>query len=460
MTRPIHWTSWRTEVRIALLGCLAVGLCTLGGCGSSEPPRIHAARESDENQNRSATLNRVSENPVLVSPVEMEGVVTLADGQTAQEAMETANTESSEIQQTAATQENVATAEMLMEQIVELRSSAGNVVRQPKADAPGEFEEVQLTPEQAQQEHLRRQHLILDLSMQIIAKTFRDAEQVDLFNNAVVTLGETRMQLYFAGDREQAGLMQQDADALFKQDPTSFAATESTYKLLQLTQTLAQQNHQDGKWATAFARQARVFAERFPQETSRAAVSLATSGRMCDDLGQTDEARLCYELLSARFPSTPFAAQGEAVLRRLTLVGQPLVEFGGPTNVGGHVDLKHYAGKPLLIVYWASTSGEFVDDLPQLKSSIAAFGEENLNVVGVNLDTDQNALDRFVDAHDLNWPQIFYAEPELRGGQNLVAAYYGVTHTPQYWLIGADGVVRSVAAEPSMFSQLLTPVER
>src|SRR5690606_25675769 len=147
---------------------------------------------------------------------------------------------------------------------------------------------------------------------------------------------------------------------LFARDATSFAAIEAGSHVLQLTRTMADRHAaEDPQWAVAFANQARLFAERFPQETSRAAVNVIAAGRMCEQLQLAEEARACYAVVEQTFPNSPYAAQIEGSLRRLRLPGNQLTEFGGSTFDGGFVSISQLRGKPLLIAFWASNSEEF-----------------------------------------------------------------------------------------------------
>lgn len=360
--------------------------------------------------------------------------------------------------QTAAASEAVSssgTAKELLDQIAQLRAAPIDVVKQPNPQAPGEFVEVQLAPEQITAERNRRLYEILDLAVQAVGKSFRDANHQEEFNAAIVYLADTRMQLALIGDDQQGNLLQEDAETLFKQDPTSFAAVEAAFKLLQLTQFVAQQQSNDPRWSIAFARQSRMFAERFPQETSRVTVGLASAGRQADQLGQTEEARLCYQTLRQRYPESPFAQQCEAVLRRLSLVGQPLVDFGGQAMDGGSVSVEHYLGKPMVIVFWSTESPQFRQDLPLLKQSLAKLGDNRVGVVGVNLDTDEQAVDQFLATNNFARQHIFYADPGFRGPQNLVANYYGVSQVPTYWVVDREGKVVSIHASAEQLVPLL-----
>lgn len=348
------------------------------------------------------------------------------------------------------------TAEWLILEIARLRTAPVDVVREPIPGQPGEFEEVKLTAEQAAEERTRRQEQIIELAMQAIAKTHQDPDREQIFNNAVHYLTDARLQLALAGDDDQLQMLTENAEALFARDPTSFAAVEAASRLLQLTQTQAQRHGaDDARWIDAFARQARLFAEKFPQETSRAAVHLMSAGRLCEQFGRVEEARTCYGMITDKFEETPFADQVSASLRRLQLPGQILTEFGGSTHDGGFTSIDQYRGKSLLIVFWASNSAKFRADLPAIKQTLSKY-PERLSVVGVNLDKDEIAVDRFLEETGIGWKHIFYSDPELRGLRNLVARHYGVHSIPQYWLVDPAGKVLSVNVDPAQLDRLVT----
>lgn len=346
--------------------------------------------------------------------------------------------------------------EWMLREIARTRALPLNVVRQPVAGKPGQFENVQLPPEQVPAERLRRSEQIIEMASQVAAMTHNDAGQAQLFNNAIHYLAEARLERALEGDEEQASLLSDDAETLFKRDPKSFAAIETSHRLLQLTLTQSQkQGAKDARWSQALARQARLFAERFPQESSRAALFLITAAKNCDDFGLNDEARSCLTLVRTDFSKTPFAAQAEAMLRRMDLTGRTLEEFAGSTHDGGFIDIKQLRGKFVLIAFWDSSSAKFQQDLPLLRQVTAARADK-VSVLGVNFDRDEVALDRFLETSQLDWRHIFYSDPEKRGAENMVAKYYGVTSGPQYWLVGPDGTVRSVNVKPEQLAQMLS----
>ena len=250
--------------------------------------------------------------------------------------------------------------EWIIREIARLRATPPDVVRQPVAGQPAQVEQFRLPDEQVETEQRRRAEQTIQLATEAIAKTHRNKESEQLFNHAVHYLTEARAELALAGYAEQSQLLSDDAEALYQRDATSFAAMTAALKLVQLTQLQAQQSGDDDpQWVQAFARQARLFAEKFPQETHRAALNLMAAGRMCDEMNLHQDALACLEVVEQKFPETPFAEHVAGMLRRLRLPGERLVEFGGSTFDGGFVNLDQFRGGPVVIVFWASNSAKF-----------------------------------------------------------------------------------------------------
>lgn len=349
------------------------------------------------------------------------------------------------------------TPQWTLREVTRLRASLLTLHREgaPAGTAPSE---TALSPERAAEERFRRLNKIIDLSTQVVGATHRDESQQQMFNNAVHYLADARMQLALLGDDEQAELLKEDAEALFQRDPTSFAAVESASKVTQLVQTQAQQYAgQDSKWAVAFARQARMFTERFPQESTRAGIQLLAAGKMCDNLGLFEEARACLVAIEDKLDETPFAEQSAGSLRRLRLPGNRLEEFGGSTHDGGFVSIDQYRGKGVLVAFWASNSTRFQNDLDVIQPVLEQYGDR-IVAVGVNLDRDELAIDRFLESTGLDWKHIFYSDPDKRGMKNLVARHYGVHQVPSYWLIDPEGIVRSIRVDMSKLEQEIVAV--
>lgn len=409
-----HCRLFRAAITASLLGMV--------GCGQSSAPPVEQAELEWE-----PTPVKLARIPSSSSPSEAasQGEVTLASSETTENQPEKGSTQ------------------WLLMEIASLRNAPE--IRSPEGASGDQTD----SEERLQRERLSRHKKAVELAMQTIAKTHQDPSATEEFNSAVHYLVDSRTQLALAGDHDQVRILDENAEALFQRDPTSFAAIDAGAHLVDLAHELAQKNAEnDPKWALAFARQARLFAERFPQETNKAAVNLIAAGKLCERLKLNEEALNCLVVIEQIAPGSPYAEQVAGSLRRLRLPGQQLTQFGGSTFDGGFTSIERYRGAPLLIVFWASNSAEFRQTLPAIQALQNESGGK-LNVVGVNMDRDERAVERFLLETGLGWKQIFYSDPEKRGAMNVIARYYGVTRIPEFWLVDADGIVRSIHLDPA-----------
>ena len=334
----------------------------------------------------------------------------------------------------------------LPDAVVEVRFEDGQ--KQPANERPP-------TEEEIAQEQVRRNERIIELASGVIQQVHAEEEKEQLFNNAVYYLGDARVNLALAGDVDQAQLLADDADALFERDPTSFSAVEAGAAVVELASQMASRyGMQNSDWVKAYSVQARLFAERFPQEQGRVAVNLISAGRKCEQFVLREEAKRCFLLVEQLYPESPFTEQISGVLRRLRVEGQPL-ELAGTTIDGGFFSADQFTGKPMLVVFWSSNSATFRRDLPQLQQLTDTYGSDQLTVVGVNLDLDEFQVDAFLEETGIGWRQIFFSEPDKRGGRSPVARYYGVHAVPEYWLVDSNGVVSSAPVEPAHLAPLV-----
>ncbi len=117
--------------------------------------------------------------------------------------------------------------------------------------------------------------------------------------------------------------------------------------------------------------------------------------------------------------------------------GEKAPDFHVTDLAGKPQSLSAYAGKPILLDFWATWCGPCKADLPNLKRIVQTYAPKGLVVLGVSLDSDEKALRDFLQAQGITWPQMF----DGKGWQNALAQQYNVRAIPQSLLIGADGVI-------------------
>jgi hypothetical protein len=254
---------------------------------------------------------------------------------------------------------------------------------------------------------------------------------------------EARMQQALSGQRDAIDALYEDAKTLGQRDPKSRAAAEGAHTLVNFAYTMAK-NAAGGspKWIKEFARQARRFAEDFPDNERRSMPLLFTAGRSCELAGLEGEALECYTLVQKGFPENAFAARVTPIIRRLNLPGSP-PRLAGPTLDGDRLSVDDFLGKVVLVVFWSAEVKPFLDQLPQLLELTKKHSRRGLFVLGVNLDLDRTLVEQFLSQHKITWTQIFETESEKQGWNNPAVNFYGIMDLPALWLIDQNGNVVS-----------------
>jgi peroxiredoxin len=297
-----------------------------------------------------------------------------------------------------------------------------------------------------------RNQQVVKLATEALSRTAQDPQQEPVFLAAVSHLLDARLQLALQGDEESITALYDAAEAFHQRQADSPAAAEAQLMLVNLAHAhTLRYGKAEPRWLQEFSRQAQLYATRFPNEQQRALPLLLAAGRSCELHDLLDEARTCYGQIQAKYPDAPQAKQCEGILRRLSLVGQPL-QFAGPTLDGNFLNIDDYAGKAVVIVFWATHVKPFQEQLASLNAVTQKY-KNYAQVLSVSLDSEESEIDAFLEQTHLAWPVIFHVEPEQRGWNAPLAAYYGISTLPTIWIVDPTGKV----AETQVTAETLQP---
>src|ERR1051325_197467 len=116
--------------------------------------------------------------------------------------------------------------------------------------------------------------------------------------------------------------------------------------------------------------------------------------------------------------------------------GEPAPEISGFAMSYGHpVKLSDFRGKVVYLDFWASWCAPCKVSLPKLEQMRDELAPAGLEVIGVNLDSDDTKARAAQDAGGAHYPMI-------RGVDPKTIEAYGILKMPGAYLIDRDGVVR------------------
>jgi thiol-disulfide isomerase/thioredoxin len=134
--------------------------------------------------------------------------------------------------------------------------------------------------------------------------------------------------------------------------------------------------------------------------------------------------------------------EGEALKARAKLerIGQPL-ELKFTALDGARIDLKDYAGKVVLLDFWATWCGPCVAGLPKIREVWKKHQADGFEVICISYDADRQTLESFIEKNAIPWPQ-FYSE---EGYDAPLVKGFGKPGPPAYWLVGRDGRLAEIS---------------
>ena len=140
--------------------------------------------------------------------------------------------------------------------------------------------------------------------------------------------------------------------------------------------------------------------------------------------------------LSARYYAQPIP--GPQPVSGGSLIGGLRPDFELGSNKGELVSVADYAGKTILINFWATWCAPCREEMPMLMELQRRHGENGLQVVGIALD-DADSVRSFVQTYGITYP-ILVGEADVFNTSAAYGNQEGVL--PYSVLIDRKGIVR------------------
>jgi thiol-disulfide isomerase/thioredoxin len=162
--------------------------------------------------------------------------------------------------------------------------------------------------------------------------------------------------------------------------------------------------------------------------------------------------------LSATYPdgekSINFEAEGTTEQNAdplQSLVGKRL-ELEGYTVDGQSLNLSRYAGRVVLVDFWATWGGPCRAEIPNILQNWEKYHDDGFDVIAISVDQDLQALTTFVAKEKPPWTVVADNHPS---NKRSMGAKYAIRAIPAFLLLGKDGKVAAVNCRGQKLGQLL-----
>lgn len=161
------------------------------------------------------------------------------------------------------------------------------------------------------------------------------------------------------------------------------------------------------------------------------------------------KARRLYEEVAAN-EDKEISEAAKTGLATMDMRSKPL-ELSFTAVDGRKVDLAELRGKVVLVDFWATWCAPCVEEVPELAETYEEFKGRGFEIVGISLDKEKAALQKFVAENNMPWPQFF----DGKGWDNEIAKRFGIQSVPTMWLLDREGKL----ADPHPRERLRQAVE-
>ena len=279
----------------------------------------------------------------------------------------------------------------------------------------------------------------------------------DLFDEAATAKLQSLMMLSRLGDAAASTDLQSFAKSLIEGPSPALALEAKRLLLVQEAQELF--TKRDLEKAPAVIKQAGELLSANPDDAATAGLAMQLASAFEHMPGGEALSKQAYETFGPIFEKSTndsirqMAESFQGTLRRLALPGNPMKITGTLLN-GQPFDQSTLAGKIVLVDFWATWCGPCIAEIPNVLEQYQKYHSKGFEVVGISLDQERAALEKFVTERKIPWPILF--EPsEGSGWQHPLASYYGISGIPTVILIGKDGNVVSLNARGERLGELL-----
>jgi len=112
------------------------------------------------------------------------------------------------------------------------------------------------------------------------------------------------------------------------------------------------------------------------------------------------------------------------------------LDFVLPDMDGHEIDLSDFAGRPLVINFWATWCGPCKHEIPAFVDLVNRYGDQGFTVLGISIDDSAEELKPFAETYGMNYPVLMAKDHE-----DILEAYAAGFFLPTSWFVRRDGTV-------------------
>jgi hypothetical protein len=151
------------------------------------------------------------------------------------------------------------------------------------------------------------------------------------------------------------------------------------------------------------------------------------------EIYEPDRARAIFTDLT-KDDDPELSGAAKAALELMAMRDKP-VDLTFTAADGSPFDLTGLRGKVVLLDFWATWCPPCVEEVPELVATYEKFRGQGFEIVGISLDENKAAFDKFTAENKMTWPQFF----DGKGWENELAKRFGIQTVPTMWLLDREG---------------------
>ena len=141
--------------------------------------------------------------------------------------------------------------------------------------------------------------------------------------------------------------------------------------------------------------------------------------------------------------------QAQAQLKKLNMVGKPF-ELKFTDLNGKEQSVKNFAGRVVLVDFWATWCGPCRAALPEVKEIYTKYHPKGFEILAVSFDKEKDTLKKFIAEENMPWPQYF----DGLGWENKIGQKYEISSVPTVWLLDKKGNLRDLNGRQSLAAKI------